>query len=207
MNKQEIRKQIKKILSEIPAAALISQSESICRIITDSQEYKECTCLLAYQPLGDEVDISSIISHTLTCSEKKVFLPYIFPGTNQMEFYRYSKASPTKINSYGIREPEPDTSQSFTCWLSSLKASMLKKEKILVLVPGRAFTRDGKRLGRGKGFYDIYFSKISELIKQEALPVSIKKSGVGFDCQLLSDLPLTPDDILMDNIFSTAAIK
>ena len=29
----------------------------------------------------------------------------------------------------------------------------------LMLVPGMAFTEDGKRLGRGKGYYDTYLAK------------------------------------------------
>jgi 5-formyltetrahydrofolate cyclo-ligase len=47
-----------------------------------------------------------------------------------------------------------------------------KQEHILVLVPGRAFTKDGKRLGRGKGFYDNYFSNIPQIFDIKN-PVSV----------------------------------
>ena len=63
------------------------------------------------------------------------------------------------------------TAQNCPKWIADLlrtevmRAKQLKEEfpsqeHILVLVPGRAFTKDGRRLGRGKGFYDIYLSKI-----------------------------------------------
>lgn len=52
-------------------------------------------------------------------------------------------------------------------------------EKSIILVPGRAFTVDGVRLGRGSGFYDRLLEK-SEYI------VAI---GVAFACQIVSGIP------------------
>ena len=76
-----------------------------------------------------------------------------------------------------------------------IKEQADSQKHILILVPGRAFTKDGRRLGRGKGFYDTYLSKIPSIF-------DIKKSGVCFSQQLLPDIPTTPDDIMMDSIYS-----
>ena len=216
MTKPEIRKHIKELLtSPSVKTTLSSQSRKICEIILKSKRYTSCTTLLAYMPLPDEVDITPVIEDALKCG-KKVFLPRIIPETSHMEFYRYDDTVSVHEGSFGIREPEVNEEQSFSrviaqmsineyapaphsSTLVDLKTELPSQEHILVLFPGRAFTKDGRRLGRGKGFYDLYFSKIP-------LIFDIKKSGVCFSQQLLPDLPTTPDDIIMDNIFSTADV-
>jgi len=214
MTKAEIRRQIKEILAS-PAvnATLHSQSRTICQNILHSQRYVSCTTLLAYMPLPDEVNISPVISEALRAG-KKVYLPRIIPDTNLMEFYRCTSTDETQSGSFGIKEPAENQSQSFSkviedmsineyapaphsSTLVELKEEFPAKEHILVLVPGRAFTKDGKRIGRGKGCYDLYLSKIP-------LIFDIKKAGVCFSQQLLADLPTTPDDVIMDYIFSAA---
>ncbi len=212
MNKSELRKQIKETLSS-PAikATLASQSREVCSQILSSRLYTSCTTLLAYMPLEDEVDIRPVIEAALK-SGKKVFLPRVWPESNIMEFYQYDEKTLTKTGSFGILEPEPDEEKSFSELLKKMsineyspaahssnfvdiKEQADSQKHILILVPGRAFTKDGRRLGRGKGFYDTYLSKIPSIF-------DIKKSGVCFSQQLLPDIPTTPDDIMMDNIFS-----
>lgn len=210
MTKAEIRKQIKETLSTVKAG-LPSQSRKVCEHILASKLYMTCTSLLAYMPLEDEVDILPVITDALS-KGKKVFLPRVFPETSKMEFYRYEKDSETSAGSFGIQEPEADESKSFSRFLEKMSINEYspaahssnyveipepsqQQEHILVLVPGRAFTKSGKRIGRGKGFYDIYLSSLPQIF-------DIKKSGVCFSEQLLPELPTTPDDIMMDNVFS-----
>ena len=210
MTKAEIRKQIKELISAMPEQERKAQSARLCTNILASQDYAYSTTILTYMPLPDEADISPVIQSALA-RRKKVFLPRVVPGTSNMEFYSYTANTSTEKGDFGITEPIADEAQSFKRFLEHLTIQQYSpaahssnfvdieehnqpEERILVLVPGRAFTKDGKRIGRGKGFYDIYFSKIP-------LVFEIKKTGVCFDCQLMADLPTTPDDILMDSIF------
>lgn len=57
----------------------------------------------------------------------------------------------------------------------------------IIIVPGLGFSPDGKRLGRGKGFYDRYLEKSSAI-----------KIGVAFEMQVKEDIPTDPHDVLMD---------
>jgi 5-formyltetrahydrofolate cyclo-ligase len=108
MNKAELRKQIKETLaSPVIKDTLASQSREICSQIISSRLYTSCTTLLAYMPLEDEVDIRPVIEAALK-SEKKVFLPRVWPESNRMEFYQYDEKTLTKTGSFGILEPEPD---------------------------------------------------------------------------------------------------
>ena len=210
MTKAEIRKQIKETLNLVKTG-LPSQSRKICNTILGSSRYTSCTTLLAYMPLADEVDVLPVISDALK-KGKKVFLPRVFPDTSKMEFYRYEEGTETAAGSFGIQEPEADEAKSFSRFLERMSINEYSPaahssnyvdipepsqsaEHILILVPGRAFTKSGSRIGRGKGFYDIYLAGLPQIF-------DIKKSGVCFSEQLLPELPTTPDDIMMDNIFS-----
>lgn len=211
MTKQDLRNQIKDILKQIGNNAIRKESEKICRKILESNFFTSCTTLLAYMPLADEADITPVIQRALS-QKKKVFLPRIFPETNKMEFYRYDTSTEITQGSFGINEPAAKEELSFTQFLRKMAINEYSPaahssnfvditphdnptEHILILVPGRAFTKDGKRLGRGKGFYDIYLSQLPQIF-------DIKKSGVCFSQQILPDLPTTPDDIMMDFLFN-----
>jgi len=61
----------------------------------------------------------------------------------------------------------------------------------LVIAPGIAFDRKRRRLGRGKGYYDIYFKD-----------KKMKKWGVAFDFQLLDLVPVANFDIKMNKVFT-----
>ena len=210
MTKDELRKEIKTCISALSLAERKNQSDTLCSTILKSKDYTTCTTLLAYMPLADEADVTMVIQSALK-QKKKVFLPRIIPETNRMEFYRYESDTKTEQGSYGISEPPANEELSFTSFLKKMSINEYSPaahssdyveiaphetpaEHILILVPGRAFTQDGKRLGRGKGFYDLYLSQLPQIF-------DIKKSGVCLPCQLLTELPTTPDDIIMDNIF------
>ena len=83
--------------------------------------------------------------------------------------------------SWGIREPGPGCPE--------LHAG----EMDLIVLPGAAFTRDGKRLGYGGGFYDT-------LLAGPAAGVPL--AGVCFPCQLLDDLPMEAHDRHVDMVIA-----
>jgi 5-formyltetrahydrofolate cyclo-ligase len=64
----------------------------------------------------------------------------------------------------------------------------------LLLVPGVAFTRDGRRLGRGGGFYD-------RLLAEPALRAV--KIGICFAPQLVTELPVDPHDRAVDFVVAS----
>lgn len=76
----------------------------------------------------------------------------------------------------------------FRPWLPEPPDDAPVVQPTALVVPGRAFTRQGGRLGRGAGFYDRALS---------ALPDSLKL-GYCFDFQRLQTLPLEPHDEPVD---------
>jgi len=67
----------------------------------------------------------------------------------------------------------------------------------LILVPGLAFARDGRRLGRGGGYYDRW------LATQRGIPTF----GICFSCQLVETLPVEPHDIHVDAILTESGLR
>ena len=59
----------------------------------------------------------------------------------------------------------------------------------LAIIPGRAFSKQGKRLGRGGGWYDRIMPKMK-----------CPKWGVAFVCQIKKDVPTDPWDIKMNKV-------
>lgn len=67
----------------------------------------------------------------------------------------------------------------------------------LILMPGLAFTNSGKRLGRGKGYYDTFLNNhVSQLGR---CPVTL---ALAFHEQVLEDLPTDEHDYTIDVVIA-----
>ena len=185
ITKQELRQKIKIELSQ-NKQNFAKWSKLICQNIINSDFYKKAKIVYAYMALPDEVDLSVLIDDAL-CKNKTVFVPKVVPNSNKMIFFDYSKCQ-FENGSFGILEP---------------KTEDIKEEKIagdqtaIFLVPGRVFGEDGERIGRGKGFYDIYLSDFLKTQKK-----SVLVAGVCFPIQIGKQVPTTEHDIKMDQIFT-----
>jgi len=67
----------------------------------------------------------------------------------------------------------------------------------LIMVPGVAFTREGARMGHGKGYYD----KLLQHARADAPLVAL-----AFECQLFPEIPVQAHDIFMDKIITERAV-
>jgi len=70
---------------------------------------------------------------------------------------------------------------------------VLPKDVAVWLVPGLAFTRDGKRLGYGGGWYDRLMAGAGK---------DAMKLGIAHAFQVVEDLPSEPHDIRVDAVVS-----
>ncbi|MEA9355034.1 5-formyltetrahydrofolate cyclo-ligase [Bacteriovorax sp. PP10] len=82
---------------------------------------------------------------------------------------------------------ELEITQDFGVGILGPKLSAKEMTPKIIIVPGLGFTSDGKRLGRGKGFYDRYLEE-----------ASVIKIGIGFEMQIEQDIPTDPHDVKMD---------
>lgn len=66
-----------------------------------------------------------------------------------------------------------------------------------VIVPGVAFTADGRRLGQGGGWYDRFLPRL-----RPGTPTI----GVAFAPQLVDDIPTEPHDVVLDLVVTDAGV-
>lgn len=188
--KNEIRKHIR-FLTEQNKQNLARDSRIICEKILSSQEYKNASMIFAYMALFDEVDLSPVIKNALA-QKKQIALPKITDvEKGLMDFHLIGNNNETKKDEshFNIQEPAGSVET-----LIDLEKIGTADTSVLFLVPGRGFTKDGNRIGRGKGFYDRYLKKLKSNPK-------ITLAGVCFSFQLLEELPLEENDVSMDRMF------
>ncbi len=161
--------------------------ERVCSQIVNSEEFNNAGYVFLYMSLPDEFNVQTIMEKSFELN-KKVLLPRIIEDTNRMDFYLVESKNfenQMKTGSYNIIEPtEINKKIDFAAI----------EENTFVVVPGRAFTLDGKRLGRGKGFYDLFLSTMKKSSKNFVC-------GVCYDFQILEDLPVNQFDVKMDKVY------
>lgn len=160
-------------------AERMSQSLCICKQIAESEEWAAASDVLLYAAMSDEVSLSSLFDDALA-KGKTIWLPVV-DGDNLL-IRRYQKGMTEKTGVFQIEEPTAEAAE-----LSPMQYSQLS----LAIIPGRAFTEAGDRLGRGKGYYDRFLSNYKGTT-----------IGVGFSCQMYATLPTDPWDRRLDKIIS-----
>ncbi|CAH0382464.1 unnamed protein product [Bemisia tabaci] len=97
-------------------------------------------------------------------------------------------------NSFGIREVPASEERERTLWLQ-VRVFAFHRGLDLMILPGLAFTATGKRLGKGKGYYDRYILKARNVRP----PVLV---GIAFRQQIVPNIPVTENDIDADIVIS-----
>lgn len=180
--KKTIRKELKEKRDSLNFEEWNKHSKTIEKNIIKSDIYKESDCIMCYSDFNGEVGTLMIIEDALL-SGKKVYLPKVLDNFTErcMEFYEIYSSNELIKGFKGILEPTGNRSRTFSYdkWVG---------KKILMLVPGVAFSREGYRIGYGMGYYDIYLKDKPEIIK----------CGLCFDMQMVSEIPAGEHDIKMD---------
>ena len=65
----------------------------------------------------------------------------------------------------------------------------------LIVVPGLGFTKEGARLGRGKGYYDSYIAKCKKLQLQGLVTIAL-----AFSVQMCDSVPISEHDMIIDHV-------
>lgn len=175
MTKSEIRGRIREIKASYGAGRLLEMSRGP---VSELMEYigsfgRKGLVMLLYNSLPDEVDTGELIRSLLE-EGHKVLLPTVVG--DELELHEFSEGTSLHSGFRGIGESD---GALFTDY-SSID---------LAVVPGVAFTRDGCRLGRGRGFYDRFLPLLE-------CPVV----GLAFPFQILESLPCEEHDIKINRV-------
>ncbi len=199
MNKSEWRIAMKQRNRALPPEEKRAAAERIFAAVEALPEFVQARCVACFCALPDEPPTAEALRRW--SGSKRVVVPRVEGDT--MRFYDYRPDALVR-GAFGIDEPlvedfvrpvgagdselaEPTNGPS----AGFVVRECLPEALDLVVVPGVAFTRDGARLGRGRGYYDRYLARPG----LRAFCV-----GVCFAHQLIDVLPVEPHDRAMDAV-------
>jgi len=141
--------------------------------------WREARAVLFYAPLPDELDLWPLLLEALK-GGRQIALPRYLPAAG--EYGAALLADPARDLAPGkMGIPEP---------VSHCPIFPLNRLD-LVLAPGVGFDPHGRRLGRGKGYYDRLLAQVGGV-----------RCGVALDAQVVPALPAEPHDQMLDCILT-----
>lgn len=169
MTKQQLRQLIRQRRQQHAG----EDGTAIIRRLCRHPRISQATTLLLYHALPDEVPTQALLDE-LVAQGKTVLLPRVVSYT-EMTLHRYTSPHDLKPGAFGILEP---AGEPFTDY-----------EHIdVAVIPGMAFDREGHRLGRGRGYYDYFLSRVPY----------VYKIGLCFPWQMVDEVPTDEHDVTMN---------
>lgn len=181
--KEVIRKKMKIKIQRQKGSERRQRSRIIHKKLFFNEDFLKSKCVMFYCSKGTgEVGTGPIIKKALKMG-KKVVLPVTLVKDKGIKPVYLRDIKKLEKGPYGIYEPKGRLNR---------KSAELK-DIDLVIVPGVAFDRNNNRIGRGKGYYDNFLSR---------LPKGRSKIGLGFRFQLLEKVPATKKDIPLTGVIT-----
>ncbi|XP_057516249.1 5-formyltetrahydrofolate cyclo-ligase, mitochondrial-like [Amaranthus tricolor] len=211
--KRIIRSKVRKSLKEMDLSQRTLEDDVIQHLILDAPWFKSTRRLCAYISCRAlrEVDTSKILASILQSSDKDnqelegktLYVPRVEDKNSHMRMLNISSLNDLIANSMDILEPVPVDSKG-----NQREDVMEASEAVdLFLLPGLAFDKSGRRLGRGGGYYDTFLSKYRQLANKQnwKQPLLV---ALSYSVQILDDgvIPITPNDINVDALVTPAAV-
>jgi len=139
---------------------------------------KETTLLYASTP--EEVQLYDLMKFMLSMG-RKIAIPFI-PERGKMLAVELLSVADLTEDKFGILTVRED------------KRKVVAPENLgLLIVPGVAFAKDGRRLGMGGGYYDRFLSE-----NRPPAP----RAALAFDFQITDDIPIEDNDEKVDYIIT-----
>ncbi len=139
--------------------------------------YRSAATVLWYVSMPSELATVPGIEAALA-DGKRVAVPWC--DGDDLGLWRLEAVGELEPGTWGIPEPPPARRGE--------PARRIAPEAIdLVVVPGLAFDRRGRRLGHGKGYYDRLLARSPAV-----------RAGLCFDAQVFPEVPAGPHDAVMD---------
>ena len=175
-SKAAVRQQIQQAIAAISSVERVSRSSELCKLLREQIVWRGATLIFGFSPLPNEPDITPLLNEALAAN-KRVALPRYDAGERSYSARGVSDLGQLTVGGFGVLEPGAG------CPLIPLN------QLDFILVPGVGFDLAGRRLGRGKGFYDRLLAEVRG-----------HKCGVAFDAQIVARVPEEPHDIRVDSI-------
>ena len=142
---------------------------------------KKASRIMLYMALPSEVETQTVLRKLLQ-RKKHVYVPKVNTKGRTMQIFEVrNQKRDLRKGAFGILEPREVKSRS-------LNPSQLD----VVVIPGVGFDKNGRRLGRGAGYFDRFLKKANRA----------KKIGFAFREQMLKKIPTERHDVRLDKVIT-----
>lgn len=213
-HKRGLRSKIRKDLKALSPDQRALEDSAIQNFVLDSSWFKSCRRLCAYISCEvlREVDTSRILAEVLrnpdeghgTQVTKRLYVPRVEDKNSHMRMLSISNIEDLVANSMDILEPSPIDVEG-----NQREDVMQSSEPVdIFLVPGLAFDRLGRRLGRGGGYYDVLLKKYQDLAVERKWKQPLLVA-LGYSVQIMEEnvIPVTANDVMVDALVSPSGVN
>ena len=180
--KREVRRSVLAARDALGEAERVARSAAIHDRSLALPELEGARTVMLYWSFGSEVATGPLIDR-LRDQGTIIVLPRI-RGPQDIEAVAFEPGDPLRQTSFGAREPAA--------------GAVVDPGSIDVVVPpGVAFDRSGRRVGYGGGFYDRFLPMLGRAVPRIAL---------AFDVQLVDELPAGGFDLPVDVIVTESRV-
>ena len=180
--KSELRLIYKNKRKELSKTEAAEKSKAAQTEFLNSPIYKKAETVMLYYPIGNETDTSAIAERAFA-DKKRLIYPVTDEKSGEITPYYVKENGKFHIGAFSVPEPEKNDAANLN-------------DIDVVIVPGIAFSREGARIGFGKGCYDRFLGNINAV-----------KVGLCYDFQICSGLNVEQHDVNMDFLVTESGVK
>ena len=181
MNKAELRTQMRSMRRALSPGQQQEAAQAVYARMMAFEPYHAARVVMAYMACRGELDLAPVIRDALARGKTLVLPRCEADGT--MTARRICDPGDLAPGAYGLLEPDEG-------------CEIIDPAQIdLILVPGVAFDRLGRRLGQGAGYYDRFLPDTQAVC-----------AGICHDFAWLEYVPVQAHDIPMDFVITPGGI-
>jgi len=186
-SKEILREEIKKRLKNTSPGEFNSQGEKAAALLKTSSIWASYKTIFIFLSMKAEIETQSLLEAALS-EGKKVFAPRV--EEDKLVFYPVQSAlGPWRKGPFGIKEPPDGKPVEEGTSAAGIYPALL-------ITPGLAFDREGRRLGRGRGYYDRFLAELDNKGKP------YHAMGLCMDFQLVEKVPAEEYDKKVQSILT-----
>lgn len=178
--KTDLRKQMKLRLKAMTREEKQALDEKICERVLGIPEIAEAKKIYGYMSLSWETGTEELLKKFWDRGVL-VALPKVLGS--KMKFFEVKSLDDLEEGAFHILEPGASCKQ--VLWPDAV-----------MLVPGLAFSKDGRRLGKGGGYYDKFLMKEPEH----------KTIALAYEFQITDEIPVQEHDRLVDMVLTESGM-
>ncbi|XP_070542801.1 5-formyltetrahydrofolate cyclo-ligase-like [Ptychodera flava] len=184
--KQALRRELKLRLSSMSVAERTKQSEAITQRLIEHPVYKRSQRVSIYLSMTEEVHTMGILRNLFE-TNKMCFIPqYIGDKMDMLRLHSMEDYDSLPKTKWNIKQPAEGDQREEALSTGGLD---------LIIVPGLGFSKDGDRLGRGKGYYDNYQKRCTQ--ETGVKPYTI---ALAYNEQICDEIPTSEYDVKIDEV-------